>query len=427
MPEIRPFCGIRYNPEKLNTFADVTTQPYDQISETMEKAYKQASPYNFVRLILTKESAGHDRTQEYQDAKRFSETWLKDGIFIQDKAPAVYPYFQTFSMDNKEYCRKGLVALLKLEELGKGSILPHERTLSKPKEDRLNLMRTTRKNFEYVFMLYTDPANEIDGLIAPQCQKIPLIHFKHKDNIKHQLWSITDSQLIGKISDKVRNSIMVIADGHHRYETSFSYCEEQKLQNSKHTGAEPYNYRLVALVNIEDPGLVILPTHRLIKNLKDFDLRRFIKDAEKYFDVQPSDESKISHDLSAAKEKAFGLYSSQGVFLLKLKDAGIMGKTLAGKTREYQNLDVVILHTLLIEHTLKIKPEEIENHVKYERGIDKAIEHVKKGEFQFCFLMNPTKPSQVRDVAQQRERMPQKSTDFYPKMLSGLVFYDLAG
>ncbi len=426
MPEIKPFSGIRYNPGKVPDLASVTTQPYDQISESMEQEYKKSSPYNYVRLILTKESAGHDREKEYRDAKNFGETWLKEGIFMKDDKPSIYPYRQSFIIDKNQYQRTALIALLKLEELGKGNILPHERTLSKPKADRLNLMRITQKNLEYVFLLYTDPRNELGKLLEPNWKKPPLMDFADETGLHHQVWQVADPQPITKAQSVLKNSIMVIADGHHRYETSFSYAAERASQNPKHSGNEPYNYRLVALVNLEDPGLVILPTHRLIKNIEGFDLGRFIKTVEPYFDVKKSSEQEIGRELQAAREKAIGLYSQPGAYLLKLKDTGALTKMLPGKTDEYRGLDVVILHTVLIESLLGIKPEEIENHVKYERGIEKTIEHVKKGDFQFCFLMNSTKPGQVKAVAEQRDRMPQKSTDFFPKMLSGLVFYDMA-
>ena len=433
MPEIKPFFGIRYNPGKVPDLASVTTQPYDQISESMEQEYKKASPYNYVRLILTKESAGHDRKKEYQDAKNFGAAWLKEGIFMKDDKPSIYPYRQTFIIDKKQYQRTALIALLKLEELGKGNILPHERTLSKPKADRLNLMRITQKNLEYVFLLYTDLKQEVIQLAELETKNPPVMDFQDRNKIKHQVWRVADPQQINKAQSILKNSIMVIADGHHRYETSFSYAAERASQNSKHTGNEPYNYRLVALVNIEDPGLVILPTHRLIKNINNFDLSQFLKTVEQYFNVKKSNEKEIARELEIAKEKAFGFYSTNvsrrdqpGAYLLKLKDTGALTKMLPGRTDDYRSLDVVILHTVLIESLLGIKPEEIENHVKYERGIDKTIEHVKKGEFQFCFLMNPTKPGQVKAVAEQRDRMPQKSTDFFPKMLSGLVFFDMA-
>jgi uncharacterized protein (DUF1015 family) len=375
---------------------------------------------------LTKESTGHDREQEYQAAKNSLATWMKEGVFTVDDKASIYPYHQTFTLENKQYLRKALIGLLKLEELGKGNILPHERTLSKPKADRLNLMRITQKNLEYVFLLYTDPKQEVIRLFEAESKKPPVLDFQDTAKIKHQVWRISDPEQIARVQSILKNSIMVIADGHHRYETSFNYCAERAAQNPKHKGDEPYNYRLVALVNIEDPGLVILPTHRLIKNIKDFDLNQFLKNVGQYFNVDTSTEKEIAQHLQAAKEKAFGFYSPKGTYLFKFKNPDALAKMLPNKTADYRNLDVVILHTILIEQVLKVKPEAIENHVKYERGIDKTIEHVKQGSFQFCFLMNPTKPGQVKAVAEQRDRMPQKSTDFFPKMLSGLVFYDMA-
>jgi uncharacterized protein (DUF1015 family) len=389
----------------------------------MEREYKNRSPYNFIRLVLTKYSEGHNRQREYRDARRYAETWLKEEIFVSDDEAAIYPYWQEFTINKKKYVRKGFICLVRLEELGKGNILPHEKTLSKPKADRLNLLNITKKDFEPVFLLYTDPKNTVNTMLDGYCEEKPLTETKDDKNITHRLWRISDHELIEKIAKSLKNSIFVIADGHHRYETAFNYRNELTDIDEDH----PANFKMIALVNIEDPGLVILPTHRLVKGISDFSLIDFLKKTEKYFAIKKTDKDSIADDLKEMEGASIGFYSPRTAYILTLKSNKIMEENLADRSDDYRNLDVAILHTLLIENVLDIKPENIEDHIRYERGTKDAIRRVDAGAFQFCFLMNPTRSEQVRKVAQNKERMPQKSTDFYPKLISGLVFYDVAG
>jgi len=423
MPEIKPFRGIRYNTETITNLADVICQPYDQISNRMQREYKSRNPYNFVRLVLTKYAEGHDRQREYRDAKKYTDTWINDKIFLTDNKEGIYPYWQEFSLGNNKYLRKGFISVVRLEELGKGNILPHEKTLSKPKADRLNLLRITKKDFEPVFLLYTDPKNHVNDLIEKECTDKPLIEVEDENKIIHKLWHIDEPTKINKITAFLKDSIFVIADGHHRYETAFNYRNELKGIDETH----PANFKMLALVNIEDPGLVILPTHRLIKDLSDFSLGAFLERTEKYFEIKKTDKSSIARELEEMQSKTFGFYSAQTAYTLKLKSDDAMNEFLPDRSKEYCSLDVAILHAILIEKVLGITPEKIEDHVRYERGVTATMRRVDSGAFQFCFLMNPTRPEQVKEIAQNKERMPQKSTDFYPKLISGLVFHDVAG
>ncbi len=422
MPEIRAFKGIRYNSKKIKKIADVITQPYDQITDEMEKVYKKRSPYSFVNLVLTHYADGHDRQREYQEAKKAVEDWTQKKIFTRDPKAAIYPYFQKFTVDQKPYTRKGFFCTVRLEELGQGDILPHEKTLSKPKEDRMSLTRITKKDFEPVFMLYTDHANSAMTMIDKECAKPPLIDVTDDNGVNHKLWQISDPPLVGAVAKIMKSSTFVIADGHHRYETFYSYSREQEGIGADHSA----RFKMMVLVNIQDPGLVILPTHRLIMNLPTFDVETFKKQTDEYFSVKKTDRGKIGRELAAEKSQAYGFYSPKGTFILKLKKLEVMAELLKDKSRDFQQLDVVILHTLLIEKILGIKPEKVEDHIRYQRGIEETLKRVDAGEFQLCFLMNPTRPEQVKDVAQHRERMPQKSTDFFPKLISGLVFYDIS-
>ncbi len=421
MPELKPFKGIRYNPEQIENLTDVICQPYDQISNKMERAYKNKSPYNFVRLVLTKYAEGHDRQREYRDAKKSLDQWVKDGIFVQDSTPSIYPYWQEFTLNDKTYVRKGFVCLVRLEELGKGNILPHEKTLSKPKADRLNLLRITHRDLEPVFLLYTDAENRVNELIQKKCKEEPLAEVEDELKVVHKLWCIDDAKTVEHVIDALKDAIFVIADGHHRYETAYNYSNEIKTDAD-----HPANFKMITLVNIEDPGLVILPTHRLVKDVPDFSLVPFLEKTEKYFEIKKTDRDHITEHLAKEQTHAFGFLSTQTAYILKLKDKKAMKAKLADRSTAYQDLDVAILHTLLIEDVLGITSETLEDHVRYERVVRTAIRRVDSGEFQFCFVMNPTRPEQVKEIAENKERMPQKSTDFFPKLISGLVHYDIS-
>jgi uncharacterized protein (DUF1015 family) len=421
MPEIKPFKGIRFNPRKIKNIADVITQPYDQITDEMEKEYKRRSPYSYVNLVLTHYADGHDRQKEYQDAKRSVEEWMKNGIFVRDEKESIYPYFQEFTSSGRSYLRKGFICRVRLEELGKDKILPHEKTLSKPKEDRLSLTRITKMDFEPVFLLYTDPADTVMKMIERECKAEPVVSVKDDRGILHRMWQISKKEVINRIIGQLKDSIFVIADGHHRYETALNFRGEHQDIGSDH----PANFKMITLVNIQDQGLVILPTHRLAMNLGNFDLEAFLNKAGDFFTVRKSDRERVSKDLAGEQSHAFGFYHPSGTFILKLTDPEVMARFLADKSPAFQCLDVAILHTLLIENMLGIRPDKIEDHIRYQRGIEEALKRVDSGEFQFAFLMNPTRPEQVRDVAIKKERMPQKSTDFYPKLVSGLVLYDI--
>jgi len=422
MPELKPFKGIRYNPEQIKNPAEVICQPYDQISNKMERAYKNKSPYNFVRLVLTKYAEGHNRQREYRDAKKSLDQWTKDGIFMQDKTPAIYPYWQEFTINDKTYVRKGFVCVVRLEELGKGNILPHEKTLSKPKADRLNLLRITHRDLEPVFLLYTDTENVVNDLLEKKCKDQALVEVEDDLKVKHRLWCIDETKTVDQVVTALKDSIFVIADGHHRYETAFNFSSEVKADQD-----HPANFKMITLVNIEDPGLVILPTHRMIKDVSDFSLVPFLEKTEKHFEITKTDRDHITEHLAKEQTRAFGFYSAQTAYILKLKDKAAMKKRLTDRSAAYQGLDVAILHTLLIEDVLGITSDTLEDHVRYERVVRTAMRRVDSGEFQFCFLMNPTKPEQVKEIAENKERMPQKSTDFFPKLISGLVHYDVAG
>jgi len=418
MADIRPFRGIRYNPGQKRDLNKVITQPYDKISPEMKQGYLAADPHNFVRLILP---------ESYGTSTELCKQWLTDGVLKTDEKPALYVYHEEFEALGNTYIRKGFIGVLRVEEFEKGTVLPHERTLSKAKADRLNLTRATRKDYEQIFMLFSDPDREVDRLLEPEGE--PDLSATDEYGVKHRAWTITDENTITAVREKLTDGVLLIADGHHRYETALNFRKEIETAEPGLPADAAVRFKTCAFVNVADPGLVIFPTHRFLKNLGEVNWDTKLVELEKIFKVTPVETEAAEETLTArAGGNAFILHvGNDKTWLLELTDRAAVERA-AGPDRspEYRALDVVVLHSVIIESIFGITPENIENHVKYERDWRKAVGRVNAGEFQAVFLMNPTKAEQVRTLAEKGERMPQKSTDFYPKLISGLVFHDIA-
>jgi uncharacterized protein (DUF1015 family) len=427
MPVIAPFRGIRYNRQIVADLNKVITQPYDKINSEAQARYYASGDHNFVRLILNREP------DPYEASRKTCEGWLADGTLLRDPQPCIYPYRQVFTINGRRRIRRGLTCLCKLEPLEGGRILPHERTLSKPKEDRLNLMRATRKQFEHVFMLYSDPEDRVNELLTPIWKWTPEIDVTDEYGTRHCLWSVSDAPTIRTIQNLLRPGAFVIADGHHRYETALTYRDEMRRKLPNPTGREAFNYRLVTCVNLNDPALVILPTHRLVRGLGELDFNDLLARTQRYFTVTKLASDAVGHTLSSPVRRRgqdghfFVAYLGKDrayAFVLK-SPADIAPLFPPERSTDYRGLDVAVLHTAVIENLLGIRPEKIEDHVSYERDWQKALTAVDKGAAQLAFLVQPTRPEQVQRIAEKWERMPQKSTDFYPKLVSGLVFLDV--
>jgi uncharacterized protein (DUF1015 family) len=428
MPIIAPFRGIRYNQQKVGDLDRVITQPYDKITPAMQEDYYHRSEYNYVRLIRNQEE------NPYAASRATYERWYGEQVLIRDRLPAIYPYRQIFTVNGRTRVRRGLTCLCKLEPLEGGRVLPHERTLSKPKEDRLNLMRATRKQFEQVFMLYADDEDRVNKILAPIWKWTPDIEVTDEYGTIHCLWTVTDTKTIHTVQQIMKPKKLVIADGHHRYETALSYRDELRKKLSTPTGREAFNYRQVTCVNLNDPALTILPTHRLIASIADFNLNEILSRISKYFNIA----TKVSRDETAKHLAGSPLRRGQAIHsfvlygggertcILTLRSESDIARMFApDRSPDYRSLDVAILHTVIIENLLGIKPEQIEDHVRYEGEWKNALAEVDKGAAQLAFLIHPTRPEQVKKIAENWERMPQKSTDFYPKLISGLVLLDV--
>lgn len=422
MAEIRPFRGLRYNPEVIDDLSDVITQPYDKITTEMQVSYYGKHPQNYVRLIYGKEQ---DR---YQESLDFFNKWMAEGVLVRDDKPAIYPYTQTYKTEENTdpVTRTGFIAALRLHPYEDKVVLPHERTLKSAKEDRFKLYAKTLKDYEQVFMLYGDPERRIERLLEAKLAEKPLMEATDEYGCIHRVWKMDDPAMIDKAQAVLAPLPVMIADGHHRYETSLALKDHLKEHNADAPAESAFNYRMVTLVNLFDPGLLVLPTHRfVIKSRASFD--DFRNKLEDYFEAASISKSEILAKLKAENQKhAFVLYRKDEPLLLTLKDPRVMDELMPGSAPEVKALDVAVLHGLVIEKLLGISKEEIESYIKYERYTDKAIERVDAGEYEMVFLMNPTKVDQVESVSKAGEKMPQKSTDFYPKLVSGLVAFDVA-
>jgi len=448
MASIHPFRALRYDPERV-TPSDVVTQPYDKITPQSQERYYAASPYNLVRLILGKREPGdNDQNNVYTRASAFFRDWRRQGIFLQDAQPSIYVYSQTFTVPGtkSEVERRGFIALGRIEDYAAGVVFRHEQTLAKPKADRLQLLQITRSHFGQIFMLYND-SGEVDALLAQD--SAPTTEVTDEFGVRHRMWRVSDPSLVELVRGKMRDKKLIIADGHHRYETALNYRNERRAAEPQRVGAPrergstatmlrtleteapPYDLVMMTFVNMNSPGLVILPTHRVVSGLPSFSPTEFASAARAYFNVEEVDPSVDATRATAILREAghvgaaiLAATSSQ-VFLLHTQKAP--ASMFPNLSIRQQALDVVQLHKVLLEGVLKLSEESIreQQNLSYVRDAAEALSAVRAGGANVAFLMNPCRISQVRDIAFAGEVLPQKSTDFYPKLLSGLTIYAL--
>ncbi|MGC2697843.1 MAG: DUF1015 domain-containing protein [Candidatus Angelobacter sp.] len=433
MAEIIPFKALRYDPHQVK-LEDVLTQPYDKITPEMQSKYYERSPHNLVRIILGKH--GETDTESfsvYTRAAEYLHDWRSGGLLKQDSEPGIYLYAQTFTVPGTPELaeRRGLIALGRLHDYSDGVVFRHEQTLSKPREDRLNLLRATRAHFGQIFMLYSDPQSEIDALLKAKSEEDPDTAVLDEFETMHRVWRINDPDLIHAVQEKMRDKKLLIADGHHRYETALAYRNERRAKAGESSPTAPYEYVMMTLVPMESRGLVILPTHRIVHGLGTFDREEMLKNAERFFHIDRIDlrtESRSATTLlgqAGENGTAFVAVTRQGPYLMRAKK-GAVEDALRELPAHQRSLDVVQLHRVILERILGISEDAIQNqeHVKYERDAFEAISWVRQGA-NVAFLLNPARIEQVREIAFAGEVLPQKSTDFYPKLLSGLAIYAL--
>jgi uncharacterized protein (DUF1015 family) len=410
MAKIIPFRGLLYNTDKVS-IGDVLAPPYDIISPEFREELYQRDPYNIVRIDFGKELPGDKaESNKYERAKKYLDTWSKEGVLIQSERPSLYAYEMSYQVDGKNKKLLGFLGLVKLEELGKGMIYPHECTYSKPKQDRLNLLRICEANISPIFSLYKSYNQEVSATLKERIQSTPYLEAPDSEGSVHRLWEINEPNAIETIQREFIKNPVFIADGHHRYETSFEFHREMSRGRNGDKGTMPYDYVLMFLVDMYDEGITILPTHRLVPDIPD-DIENMLA---RYFKIESFDMNVDIKRKLAGKYDSFGFYrnGSSTWMLLTYK-----GGNLAEIPLDLREVDVFILHELLLKKICHATD------IGYEMDFKQTLKKVQDGQYRAAFFLNPTKVTDVEKAAISSMRMPPKSTYFYPKLLTGLVIH----
>lgn len=448
MARIYPFRALRYNPRTVR-LDDVVTQPYDKISPAMQQAYYQRSPFNLVRIILGLPELFDAQKGEnvYTRAARDFRAWREQAVLIQEKEPCVFAYSQRFTVPGTGIVRerRGFIALGKLHEYDEQVVFRHEQTLSKPKSDRLNLLKATRAHFGQIFMLYSDPAGSVDRILfdgnGPADAEVT-----DEYGVLHRLWRVSDPSTIRLLTSAMADKKLIIADGHHRYETALNYGRAFAEAHAPQAAAEmptrpeyssgqisqpafPESAAMMTFVNMDSEGLVILPTHRVVHSLSGFDPKAFAQAAGEFFLVKelPAGDAQQSIEILKKQEgTAFVAATRTGALLLLSKPEAV-NAALAALPERQRRLDLTQLHAIVLDRILGLDAEKVreQTNIRYLRDAAEAIDQVERGQADVAFLTNPVTMNQLREVAFAGDVMPQKSTDFYPKLLSGLAIYAL--
>ncbi|MFW6071173.1 MAG: DUF1015 domain-containing protein [Candidatus Bipolaricaulota bacterium] len=428
MAKVHPFQGYRYNPEKVGDINRVVSPPYDKIDDEEREDLANESLYNIVRVILSRaDEGGKDK---YEVAAENLQDWMDEGVLQQEEEPGFYAYYQEYEAEGERRTRKGFVGLGEIES-GEG-VKAHEETMSGPKADRLRLLQATEANFGQIFMLYSDPENTVTEAMDEAIGDKPLLEVKDKYRNTHKLWKIGADDVISTIKERMSDKDLYIADGHHRYETALNFMNEckEKGWSSPETGG--FDNRMMTFVNVDDPGLTILATHRLLHDLDNFKPHGVLDKAREHFKISRYDERekmlrKLDEDRGEAHTFGYRAKGDKAYWSLTLQDESVMDDLLPDKSEAWRQLDVSILHKLVLEKYLGIDEEALEEkrNLDYVRGREEALDMLKEGGYQGAFIMNPTRIEQVKEIADKGEKMPQKSTDFYPKLLTGPVIHKL--
>ncbi len=434
MADVQPLQGIRYASEKIGNLSRIVTPPYDVISAEAQANYYAESPYNVIRLELGREYAEDTPlNNRYTRAATAFAEWRLDDVLRQEELPSYYLYQQRFIYDNQSYTRTSLLARVRLEPWSKRIVLPHEHTLAKAKDDRLHLLRATATNLSPVMCLYDDPQGRIRRLLGAYAGRAE-VQITDEVNEGHILHPINDAQVVSNIVDFFLQRQLYIADGHHRYETALQYREEIQQQRHELLDTDAANFVLMALIDLDDPGMLVLPTHRLLFNLRPEALQQLTgENLARYFTVQPlgtaqSSEALLAQLAQTGTEVPSLVVSVVGQYwLLSVNEQGRQRMQESGHSAAWNTLDVAIAHTLIVEDILGLNAQDMAagTNIRYIRDAEQALQAVQAGEAQAAMLLNATRVRQICDVADADDRMPQKSTYFYPKLITGLVMNPL--
>jgi uncharacterized protein (DUF1015 family) len=421
MADIQPLRALHYDQSLVGPLSDVTSPPYDVIDAEQREQLLERSPFNVVAVDLPK--GRPDGRDPHTAAGELWEAWQLQGAIVRDPEPALWAHTQTYAgPDGRTRTRKGFFCRVRIEGYGPGRVRPHERTHPGPKEDRLRLMRTTRTNLSPIFSLFSDPTNAAWEALEPATESDPWGEVIDAEGTVHELWRVTDPQAIAAVQQATRDVELLIADGHHRYETTDTYARELG-------GEGEHRYVLMCLVALEDPGLTVFPTHRVVRGLDRARREALRETLRRDFEiVEVPLEQLAPQPGTGPLELGYIDTHHQQPYRLTLKDQAIADAALHDFSEAYRSLDTGVLEALLLKQTLGLSDDDIShfNGLFYARSAEEAVTMVRSGEYDAAFLMRPTPIEQVRDVAAGGENMPPKSTFFYPKLLTGLLFNSLS-
>lgn len=404
MATVKGFKGIRYNPEKINDYESIVAPPYDVINGEEQNQLYDKDPNNVIRLILAK-GEGEER---YSNASKTFNEWLENSVLINEEEPAIYPYYQEFEFEGTSYTRRGFIAAVKVADFDENVVLPHEQTFRKHKEDRLKLTTACNANLSQVFSVYSDDGGAVENLIESNISD-PIISVTTDDGIKNTFWKITDPEIIGKVSEGLKTNNLLIADGHHRYETALNYRNQQREKFGENSGTKPYDYVMMYLSRGGGDGLIINPTHRAVKNL-GIEGAALLSKLEELFDIEETpalDVNSLEFD-----EMVYISADSDKKYKLKLKNK---------LAKNYENLAVMVLHNIIFKNYIN----EEDAGILYTKFDSELSSLVNSGEYQGGFLLPKLNADDIFEVVLDNVKMPHKTTYFYPKILSGLVFNPL--
>jgi uncharacterized protein (DUF1015 family) len=433
LTKILPFRGIHYNSSKAGKMSDLVTPPYDVIGEQEQLLFYKKSPYNVIRLEYGEIRPSDDaRDNRYTRAAAFFRRWLDEGILVRDDKASFYLYEQEFTADGHRLTRSGIICGVSLEDYSTGTVLPHEETLSRAKADRLDILRHCHANFSPIFALYDDSSLTVEALSSPYRQDAPVFSFEDESGESHRLWRISKKEDLDSITAAFNDKKLYIADGHHRYETALAFHQEMLA-----VGNSSYGFVLMTLVNLYDPGLIILPTHRLVKNLTGYSAAETLQALAKHFTVTPVELPGADRAAALSAElrddqsgyHTFCLYTDNKLYRLSLPHTSakqLMDSRTPVMSSAWRGLDVAVLQCLVLEDILGIDNEARKSgaNLSYIRSEFQALSEVDAGASQAAFLLRATRVSEVLEVAAAGDKMPQKSTFFYPKLITGLIIND---
>lgn len=423
MTDIKPFKATIYNSVKIRDLANVVCPPYDVISPQEKENFYKLDENNFIKILLSDERLKENGKviNKYNNAKLILDNWLTNEILVNDKKEGIYFYLQEFIFKGEKKSRVGFIALMRLNQTGKSAVYPHEHTRKEPKEDRLALLKKVKANLSPIFTLFSDEDRQVSRIFDSHISKQePLLKLIDKDTCAHKVWRLEDRDILKRLRDYMKDKLIVIADGHHRYEVACEYRDYmlKRLGKDRVAASDGFNYIMSYFIDMNSRGLIVLPIHRLIKRFPKDALKRM----EEFFEIE---KAKDRFDLSfllmkaASSGHAFGLYFSGAFYLMRLKKEHSNNKFLVDGSDFYNNLDVVVLNKLVFQELLSIDAAQIE----FIKDETEAIESVDSGEFKAVFFLNPTRVEHIKTIALNNERMPPKSTYFYPKLLSGLLVH----